>query len=131
VMYRVSLGDRKPYLTGPEYQVLDDDKHKDGKIESHRSGSLYALYAPQNKKLMPVGQWNTSKIVLNGNDVEHWLNGQKVVAAEIGSADWNEKVADSKFKSWEKFAKNKKGHICFQDHGNPVWYRNIKIKPLD
>ena len=131
VMYRVTLGDRKPYLTGPEYQILDDDKHKDGKLASHRSGSLYALYEPQNKTLKPVGQWNTSKIVLNGNSVEHWLNGNKVVEAELGSDDWNAKVADSKFKTWEKFGKNKKGHISFQDHGNPVWYRNIRIKELD
>ena len=131
VMYRVSLGDKKPYKSGPEYQILDDDKHKDGKLESHRSGSLYALYVPKNKTLKPVGQWNTSKIVLNGNTVEHWLNGNKVVEAELGSDDWNEKVAASKFKTWEKFGKNKKGHICFQDHGDPVWYRNIKIKSLD
>ncbi len=131
VMYRVSLGDKKPYLTGPEYQVLDDDKHKDGKIESHRSGSLYALYAPENKTLKPVGQWNTSKIVLKGNHVEHWLNEQKVVEAELGSDDWNARVADSKFKDWEKFGKNRRGHICFQDHGNPVWFRNIRIKSLD
>lgn len=131
VMYRVSLGDKKPYLSGPEYQVLDDDKHKDGKLETHRSGSLYALYPPKNKTLKPVGQWNTSKIVLNGNTVEHWLNGQKVVEAELGSDDWKAKVAASKFKNWVKFGKNKKGHICFQDHGDEVWYRNIKIAPLD
>ncbi len=56
---------------------------------------------------------------------------RRFVEAELGSDDWNEKVAASKFKDWEKFGKNKKGHIAFQDHGDPVWYRNIKIKPLD
>ena len=131
VMYRVSLGDKKPYLTGPEYQVLDDAKHKDGKFESRTAGSLYALYVPKNKTLKPVGQWNSSKIVLNGNLVEHWLNGRKVVEAEIGSEDWKEKVAASKFKEWTKFGKNATGHICFQDHRNPVWFRNIRIKSLD
>ncbi len=131
VMYRVSLGDKKPYKSGPEYQVLDDDKHKDGKLESHRAGALYALYVPKNKSLNPVGEWNSSKIVLNGNSVQHWLNGKKVVEAELGSPDWIEKVNASKFKTWEKFGKNKKGHLCFQDHGDPVWYRNITIKALD
>jgi hypothetical protein len=131
VMYRVSLGDKKAYFSGPEYQILDDDKHKDGKLESHRSGSLYALYVPKNKTLKPVGEWNKTKIVLKGNSVEHWLNGKKVVEAELGSDDWNEKVAASKFQKWKKFGKNKKGHICFQDHGDPVWYRNIKIKSMD
>ena len=131
VMYRVSLGDKKPYKSGPEYQILDDDKHKDGKLESHRAGALYALYIPNNKTLNPVGQWNSSKIVLNGNSVQHWLNGKKVVEAEFGSKDWNEKVNASKFKTWEKFGKNKTGHLCFQDHGDPVWYRNITIKPMD
>ena len=81
--------------------------------------------------LKPVGQWNSSKIVMNGDAVEHWLNGKKVVEAEIGSDDWNKRVEASKFKKWTKFGKNKQGHICFQDHGNPVWYRNIKIKSLD
>ena len=130
VMYRVSLGDKKPYLSGPEYQVLDDSKHHDGKKPSTSAGSLYALYVPQNKTLNPVGQWNTSKIVLNGSKVEHWLNGNKVVDAEIGSADWKEKVEASKFKTWEKFGKNDKGHLCFQDHGNKVWYRSITVDVL-
>jgi hypothetical protein len=131
VMYRVSLGDRQAYLSGPEYQVLDDAKHQDGKLKSHSAGALYALYVPINKTLKPVGQWNSSKIVLDGNKVEHWLNGLKVVEAELGSDDWKEKVAASKFKDWEKFGKNAKGHIAFQDHGDPVWYRNIKIERLE
>lgn len=130
VMYRVSLGDKKPYLSGPEYQVLDDAKHHDGKNPSTSAGALYALYVLQNKQLNAVGQWNTSKIVLNGSKVEHWLNGTKVVDAEIGSADWTEKVAASKFKTWEKFGKNSKGHLCFQDHGDKVWYRDITVDVL-
>jgi len=130
VMYRVSLGDRKPYLSGPEYQVLDDEKHHDGKKPSTSAGALYALYVPENKTLNAVGQWNTSKIVLQGKKVEHWLNGTKVVDAEIDSADWKAKVESSKFKTWEKFGKNKSGHLCFQDHGDKVWYRSIKVKVL-
>ncbi len=131
VMYRVSLGDKKPYLSGPEYQILDDDKHKDGKLESHRAGALYALYVPNDKTLNAVGEWNSSKIVLKGNSVQHWLNGKKIVDAELGSKDWNKRVNASKFKNWGKFGKNKKGHVCFQDHGDPVWYRNIIIEPIN
>lgn len=131
IMYRVSLGDPAPYFSGPEYQVLDDGAHGDGKNKLTSAGSLYAMYAPEGKELNDVGEWNSAKIVLNGNQVEHWLNGTKVVDVEIHSDDWNEKLAASKFRDWEKFGKNESGHIAFQDHGDQVWYRNIRIKNLD
>ena len=131
VMYRVTTGDSASYLTGPEYQVLDDAKHHDGKNELTSAGSLYGLYKPAGKELKKVGEWNSAKIVLNGAKVEHWLNGKKVVSAEIGSDDWKKRINASKFKDWKKFGKNSKGHICFQDHGNKVWYRNIKVKPIE
>lgn len=130
VMYRVGLGDNAPYFTGPEYQVLDDDKHQDGVHPKHRSGSLYGLYEATGKKLNAVGEWNSAKIVLNGNKVEHWLNGTKVVDAEMYSQDWDKQVAASKFSKWKKFATLKSGHIAFQDHGDQVWYRNISIQKL-
>lgn len=130
VMYRVTTGDGASYFTGPEYQILDDSKHHDGKKEITSAGSLYALYKPADKKLKKVGEWNSAKIVLNGKKIEHWLNGKKVVAAELGSEDWTERVNGSKFKNWKKFGKNAKGHICFQDHGDKVWFRNIKVKPI-
>lgn len=128
VMYRVTLGDAAPYLSGIEYQILDNEKHPDGKNRTTCAASLYALYPPADKVPYEVGEWNTSKIVVNGNRIEHWLNGDKVVEAEIGSDEWKEKVAASKFATWTKFGKSPEGHIAFQDHGNPVWYRNIKIK---
>jgi len=130
VMYRVSLGDSAPYLSGPEYQVLDDAKHADGKNELTSAGSLYALYPPVQKTLNAVGEWNESRIVVTGGKVEHWLNGTQVVSADILSDDWKERVSNSKFKDWEKFGKNETGHICFQDHGDPVWYRNIRIREI-
>lgn len=131
VMYRVSLGDNAPYISGPEYQILDDEAHADGKNPQTSAGSLYALYAPEEDKTKPAGTWNKSRIVVENNKVTHYLNNAKVVEFELGSDDWNERVAESKFKSWEKFGKNEEGHIAFQDHGNEVWYRNIRIKPLD
>ena len=130
VMFRVSLGDDQPYMSGPEYQVLDDENHSDGKNELTSAGSLYGMYAPQEKKPRAAGTWNDARIIVNGNQVTHYLNGVKVVEAEIGSDDWNERLAESKFKDWEKYAKNSKGHIAFQDHGDEVWFRNIRIKRL-
>lgn len=131
VMYRVTTGDSAPYLSGPEYQILDDAHHQDGRNTSTSAASLYGLYAPEKKRLKPVGSWNSAKIVVDGDRVEHWLNGTKVVSAEFGSDDWNRRVANSKFKDWKKFAASKSGHICFQDHGDKVWFRDIKIRLLD
>lgn len=131
VIYRVTLGDSASYFSGPEFQILDDDGHPNGKKEITSAGSLYGMYKPTNKKLNPVGSWNQSKIVLRGKQIEHWINGQKVVAAEIDSKDWNERKNASKFKDWDKFGAAAKGRICFQDHGDKVWFRMIKVRPLD
>ena len=130
VMYRVRLGDGAPYFSGPEFQILDDEGHHDGHDRKTSAAALYGLYAPQHKVQKPAGEWNTAKIVMKGNHVEHWLNGTRVVAAEIGSDDWNQRVNASKFKAWPQFAKTRTGHIAFQDHGNPVSYRNIRIRKL-
>ena len=130
IMYRVTMGDGAPYLSGPEYQILDDAKHRDGKNTKTSAAALYGLYEAKDKKLVEVGKWNTAKIVQVGNKVEHWLNGKKVVSAEIGSDDWKKKVAGSKFKNWKKFGASAKGRIALQDHGDKIWFRNIKIKKL-
>lgn len=130
VMYRVSLGDDASYVSGPEYQILDDANHADGEKEETSVGSLYALYAPTDKKMRDAGVWNTAKIIVDGDHVVHYLNGKRVVDVTIGSDDWNERIADSKFKDWEKFGKNESGHIAFQDHGNEVWFRGIMVKRL-
>jgi hypothetical protein len=89
------------------------------------------LYPPTKDASKPVGEWNRSRIVLKGNRVRHFLNGEEVVDVELGSEDWNKRVAESKFAAWPKFGKNKKGHIVLQDHGDEVWYRNMRIKKLD
>ena len=130
ILYRISTGDEAPYFSGTEYQILDDEKHSNGKDLLTSAGSLYALYPRSEVAAKPVGEWNEAKIVVQGNHVEHWLNGKKVVECEIGSDDWNERLAKSKFIDWPKFAKNRQGHISLQDHSDPVWYRNIRIKRL-
>ncbi len=130
VMYKVGLGDSAPYVTGPEYQVLDNAKHADGKSKLTSAASLYGLYAADTGKTNPVGEWNSAKIVIHGNHVEHWLNEVKIVDAEFGSDDWNERLGKSKFSDWKKFATLPTGHIALQDHGDEVWFRNIKIRTL-
>ena len=130
IMYHVSEDFEAPYETGPEMQVLDDDKHADGKDPKTSAGSLYALIAPQNKKLKPVGEWNRVRIVVQGNHVEHWLNGAKVVEYELGSDELKRLIDQSKFKDMPRFAKEKSGYLDLQHHGDEVWYRRIRVRRL-
>ena len=136
IMYRVSEDETRAPWTGVELQILDNT---DPKGDSQKSGWAYALYHPPpdpktGKPLdatRPVGQWNHVKLVCNGPHVEHWMNGVKYFEYEIGSADWNQRVAKSKFAKWPKFAKYTCGHIALQgDHGD-VCYTNIKLLPLE
>lgn len=127
VIYRVSDETKRPHETGPEYQILDDAKHGDGKNPLTSAASLYGIYAPSNKNVKPPGQWNRSRIVLRGDRVRHFLNGEKVVDAKIGSEDWNRRVAASKFAEWPGYGKSPRGYIVLQDHGDEVWYRNMRI----
>ncbi len=130
IMYRVSDGMDAPWLTGPEYQILDDETHADGKSPKTSAAALYGLYAASEPAAKPVGEWNETRIVVQGNSVEHWLNGKKVVEAQIGSDDWLMSVTRSKFRTMKRFGKNSDGHIVLQDHGDPVWFRNVRIKKL-
>jgi Domain of Unknown Function (DUF1080) len=130
IMYHVQESEKYPWQTGPEVQILDNAKHRDGKNVLTSAGSCYGLYAPSKDVTRPVGEWNTARLVINGPSVEHWLNGEKIVTYEKGSADWDEKVAASKFKAFPNFGKATKGHIDLQDHGNRVEFRNIKLRVL-
>jgi hypothetical protein len=130
IMYHVQESEDVPWKTGPEMQVLDNAKHRDGKNPLTSAGSCYALYAPTKDVTRPVGEWNQAKLVVNGPSVEHWLNGEKIVTYEKGSADWNAKVAASKFKEFPNFGKATKGFLDLQDHGDHVEYRSIKVRVL-
>lgn len=132
IMYRVSEDFDAPWHTGPEYQVLDDSKHGDGKNPKTSASALYALVAASTEKaLKPVGEWNSARIVLRGSQLEHWLNGKRVVALDLASPEARDLIAKSKFKDLPRFARESSGYICLQDHGDDVWFRNIRIRPLD
>ncbi|PYO31553.1 MAG: DUF1080 domain-containing protein [Gemmatimonadetes bacterium] len=116
---------------GFEYQMLDDDHHPDGQLPTHRAGALYDLVAPSGAKhLRPVGEWNQSRVVFRGNHGEHWLNGEKIVEFELGTARMDSALAASKYHSIPGFAERRKGHIVLQDHGDEVYFRSIKVRVL-
>lgn len=121
---------KRTYETGLEMQVLDNAGHADGKIEKHHAGDLYDLVACSTETVKPVGEWNHAEIKLNKGKLDFYLNGTNVVSTMLWDESWNKMVAASKFKDMPDFAKFKKGKIALQDHGDPVWFRNIKIKEL-
>ncbi len=119
------------YETGPEYQVMDDGGWKDPLNDAQKAGSNYDMFpADSTKKLNPAGEWNNARIVYNNGHVEHWLNGQKVVEFEEGSPEYNAALKKSKWMEHKDWNKSKVGAISLQDHGAPVYYRNLKIKVL-
>lgn len=118
------------YLTGPEYQLLDDIKAEDNKKPNHLAGSLYDIITPTKAAENPAGQWNHTVIRLKDGELTFWLNGVQTVQTHLWDANWNELVAKSKFKNWKGFAAFHKGHIALQDHGHHIAFRNIKIREL-
>jgi len=130
VIYRVGTTEPYPWHTGPEYQILDNGHHPDGKNPITSAGSNYAVNEPVKDASRKIGKWNEGRIVAKGNHVEHWLNGVKVVDYEIGSADWNKRVQASKFGKIPPYGTVKSGYIALQDHESVVVYRNLKIKRL-
>lgn len=136
VKYNVSEQLSLTYATnhaalGFEYQVLDDVLHPDNKVATHLAGALYDILAPiPTKPLRPVGEWNSALIVLLGDHGEHWLNGVKVVEFDLGTPRLDSLLEQSKYKPIPAFAERRRGHIVFQDHGDEVYFRNIRIREL-
>jgi hypothetical protein len=130
IIYRISTDGPYTYSSGPEYQVLDNAGHNDGKTPLTSAGSNFAVNPPMKDVTKAVGEWNDVGLIVRGNHVEHWLNGVKVVDYELGSADWEARVKASKFAKMPWYGRAKRGYIALQDHGDLVSYRNIRIRPL-
>ena len=124
------LEDRESAI-GHEYQLIDDAKHPDAKIGPHRqTAALYDVLPASNRPSRPAGEWNTSRVVVLGTEVEHWLNGTKVLSYTLDSPALREAIAKSKFKDVERFGKPQSGLILLQDHGDAVCFRNVKVRAL-
>jgi len=130
VMYRIGDGAKRAGYSGPEYQLLDNDKAADNKIESHLTGSLYDLVAPSVSASRPIGSWNHSRIKVRDWKIIHWLNEIKVVELDLASRLGKERLSQSKFKDSPGFAQATSGYVALQNHGDPVSFRNIKIRRL-
>lgn len=137
VMYRVTEAADEPYMTGPEYQILEDATNGDPPDGVHSAGSLYDIVKPPaTKKLNPVNEWNHGRIYFRNGVVQHWLNGLKLVEQRMfdddgaPSAEWVDKIAGSKFKDWKGFGVQPEGHIDLQEHPGDVAYKNVRVRDL-
>jgi hypothetical protein len=130
IMFRVTEAAELTYHTGPEMQILDNAGHPDGANPLTSTGSNYALHAPTANVARPPGEWNSVRLIVKGNHVEHWLNGTRIVEYELGTDEWKRLVAGSKFSAWPGYGLAPKGHIALQDHGDAIAFRNIKIREL-
>jgi Domain of Unknown Function (DUF1080) len=120
------------WMTGPEYQLIDDVGFPQ-KLELNRqAGADYSMHAPDaaQKTLKPIGEWNTTRLVVNGAHVEHWLNGKKIVEFERWTPEWNALRDAGKWKDAPDYGKAKTGHIALQDHGSIFWFRNVKLRVI-
>ena len=122
-------GNSPNWLDNFEMQILDDIDFND-KSPIRSAGSLYDLIVPTNKHLKPVGEYNHAKLIVKGNHVEHWLNGDKIVEYEIGSPEMSKLLKESKFSNNPEYGKSTDGLIMFQHHGQKVWFKNIMIRKL-
>ncbi|MEO6132328.1 MAG: DUF1080 domain-containing protein, partial [Saprospiraceae bacterium] len=132
IIYNVVESTDHEYVwkTGPEMQVLDNTCHPDARFKAHKAGDLYDMIESNYVTVKPAGQWNKVRLIKNKGHVEHWLNGRKVVEYDMYTDKWKDMISKSKFKDMKGFGLAPKGKISLQDHGNPVWYRNIKIHVL-
>jgi hypothetical protein len=132
IIYRVVEDSSLAYVwqSGPEFQVLDNARHADGRDPLTSAGSDFALYAPVRDVTRPVGEWNEARIVVNGNHVEHWMNGVKLLEYELGGPDWERRVHASKFGAMPRYGRGARGRIALQEHEAWVAYRNIRIRTL-
>lgn len=137
VFYRVSRDAVQEFHTGPEFQLTDGRSDYLAQLDSLvRAGACYEMFAPRTNAANEPGTWNSLRLVVEGSHVEHWLNGTKVLEYELGSSEWEDRIQLSTetgwpdWTQWPMFGTNENGFIGLQDHGDPAWFRNIKIQEL-
>lgn len=119
------------WFSGPEYQILHNAGHRDGEAPITSAGSNYAVHPPAADVTRPVGEWNRSRLIVDRGRVEHWMNDTHLLAYDLESADWQARVAASKFANLPSYGRIRRGRIAIQDHGDPVRFRNIRIRELE
>jgi hypothetical protein len=130
ILYRVSEVMPHAWQSGPEMQLLDDARHPDGRNPETTAGALYGVIAPWRQAVRPPGYFNTARLVVCDSQVEHWLNDALVLAYDFNSATFAAAVTHSKFKDLPGFAREMRGHIALQHHGDVVWFRHLRIQHL-
>jgi hypothetical protein len=130
VVYRVIETSQPSYETGPEYQLIDDEGYPDKLEDWQKSGSDYAMHPPLVLASKPAGEYNHTKIIVNGAHVQHWLNSRKVADFELWTDEWKALKEKSKWKDAANYGMAKKGFIALQDHGGGIWFKNIKLRKL-
>jgi len=121
---------RQVYHTGPEFQLLDDLGWEGDLEDWQKTGANYAMHIAYNPDLKVAGEWNTAKVLKDGDHVEHWLNGKKLVEYQLWTDDWKSRVKSGKWNSFPAYGQYRKGHISLQDHGAVTWFRNVKIREI-
>ena len=128
ILYRVDEALEAPWQSGPEMQLLDDARHPDGRVPETRCGALYGLYAPATVTQCSAEVFNDARVRMRGFLVEHWLNGVCVLRCDLASAEFQARVAGSKFREFPAFARAANGHLVLQHHGDEAWFRNARIE---
>jgi hypothetical protein len=135
IFVHVAEGPPHVWHTGPEFQVLDDESHPDGRVPETSAGSIYGVMAAADTRLQPAGQYNSARVIVRGARIEHHLNGQQVLELDLDSEDFRDRVAASTFSTLPEYARRREGHIALQ-HASvsplraPVWFRNVRIREL-
>lgn len=130
ILYLVTEEFKAAYLSGPEYQIIDDINFPQKLEDWQKTGANYAMDPAPTAAPRPVGQWNTTRIVVNKGRVQHWLNGKKLLEYQMWTDEWKKKKTEGKWKDAPGYGVSKKGHIALQDHGSEAWFKNLKIKEL-
>jgi hypothetical protein len=130
ILYMVTETQSTSYLTGPEYQLIDDVNFPEKLEDWQRTAANYAMNTAPGAHPKAAGQWNHARIVVNKGHVEHWLNGEKVVEYDLWKDDWKKRKAEGKWKDAPEYGMSRTGHIALQDHGSEAWFKNLEIKRL-